>query len=63
MSARGKVNRRIVFYTLVLGYVIVQVATRKYDWISYAVFAVASVYALAQFIEDITTLRRSSREL
>jgi hypothetical protein len=58
-SARAKLFRRIAFYVFMLGYVIVRAATDRHDWISWALFAVISVYCIAQLIEDIGELRKS----
>jgi hypothetical protein len=56
MSARAKVIRRIVFYTLVLVYIVVHLAEVKHDLLFKAIFAAASVYAIAQLVEDINNL-------
>jgi thiosulfate reductase cytochrome b subunit len=60
-SPRAKVIRRIAFYAFMVGYVIVRAAIDKHDWISWALFAVITVYCTAQLVEDIGGLRKSNR--
>ena len=57
-STRAKVILRIVFYILVVVYIGFHVAVRKHEPLMYAIFAAAGVYAVAQLIEDVTTLRK-----
>ena len=58
-SRRAKLIRRIAFYIVMLVYVIVRLATRKYEPLMYAIWAAVAVYAVAQLIEDVTVLRRT----
>jgi len=57
-SRRAKVMRQIVGYILALAYIIVHVVTHKHEPLLYAIFAAASIYAVAQLLEDVTVLRK-----
>ena len=61
MWQRTKLVRRIIFYVLMLGYIVVHTATENHDLLRNAIFAAIGVYAIAQLIEDISAIRHSNR--
>ena len=61
MWQRTKLVRRIIFYVLMLGYIVVHTATEKHDLLTNAIFAAIGVYAIAQLIEDISAIRHPNR--